>query len=146
VVFIPELNEKLIVVTDLHGDLISLNNILKETDFEKNMESANPNLRLVFLGDYINSGVNSIGVLERLMELKIKYPKYVTLLRGNNEVPGDKFGKDKDYYKWEKIRLSPDKQQEMIKTMGQVKRHSYFVFELMAKYGNTDSEDIYENF
>jgi diadenosine tetraphosphatase ApaH/serine/threonine PP2A family protein phosphatase len=77
--------EELVLVGDIHGDLQSLLWILKDIDFEKSL--TNPANKLIFLGDYIDRGTNSIGVLYVVCYLKQKFPNSVVLMRGNHEAP-----------------------------------------------------------
>jgi hypothetical protein len=77
--------KELVLVGDIHGDLQSLLWILKEIDFEKSL--TNPANKLIFLGDYIDRGTNSIGVLYVVCYLKQKFPSSVVLMRGNHEAP-----------------------------------------------------------
>ncbi|GMB10655.1 MAG: Ser/Thr protein phosphatase [Candidatus Improbicoccus devescovinae] len=72
---------KVAVFGDLHGDLISTRGIVKEA-----VKIIIDGGQVVFCGDYIDRGPNNLDVLELVFGLKTKYPKYVTLLRGNHEV------------------------------------------------------------
>ncbi|MDV0447500.1 hypothetical protein MsAg5_14000 [Methanosarcinaceae archaeon Ag5] len=69
--------KKTLIVTDIHGNADILDFILKFGK-EKGVDS------YVFLGDYIDKGPDSVGVLNRLFELKLSNPN-VALLRGNHE-------------------------------------------------------------
>jgi|SRR5579864_2001219 len=75
--------ENLVIVGDLHGDLQSLQQILKEIDYENFL--SNRNNKLIFLGDYVDRGSHSIGVLYTVCYLKQKYQDSVILMRGNHE-------------------------------------------------------------
>jgi len=81
-VFLPA-NGECLFIGDLHGDVDSLNAILKETNFEEKLRKNRG--YLVFLGDYLDRGDQELEVLERLVQLKEKYGERVILLRGNHE-------------------------------------------------------------
>jgi hypothetical protein len=79
------LPKKLVIVGDLHGDLASLMNILAGIKFETFL--GDPDNKLVFLGDYVDRGANSVGVIFIVARLKMMYPNSVILIRGNHEAP-----------------------------------------------------------
>jgi len=69
------------VIGDLHGDIKSFRAILyKITDRLESGES------IVFLGDYVDRGPESLKVLLSILELKTMFRDQVFLLRGNHEV------------------------------------------------------------
>ncbi|HEB88200.1 MAG TPA: serine/threonine protein phosphatase [Deltaproteobacteria bacterium] len=61
---------------DIHGDLEKLDELLESLPLEKDD-------RLVFLGDYIDRGPDSVGVIDRLIELGSEYE--CVFLLGNHE-------------------------------------------------------------
>ncbi len=65
---------------DIHGQYQDLIRFLEMTDVP-------PKSKLLFLGDYVDRGKNSIEVLALLFSLKMKYPNNVFLIRGNHECP-----------------------------------------------------------
>jgi serine/threonine protein phosphatase 1 len=71
------------VVADIHGraDLLDQLHELMNADFER---SGAPDVHVIYLGDYIDRGPDSSGVLERLATRHAAFVK-VTLLRGNHE-------------------------------------------------------------
>jgi hypothetical protein len=77
--------ENLVVIGDLHGDLHSLKQILKDIDFENFL--SNSNNKMIFLGDYVDRGSGSIEVLQYICYLKHRYFDSVILMRGNHEAP-----------------------------------------------------------
>ncbi len=81
-VYLPE-DKAIIVIGDLHGDLHTLEWILK-TGFPQEQDTM-----LVFLGDYVDRGSHSPEVLYTVCKLKILHPDRVVLLRGNHEGPPD---------------------------------------------------------
>jgi protein phosphatase len=76
------------IVGDLHGDLESLTQILKSSDFLDKVQRRKQSL-LVFLGDYGDRGVYSPEVYYIVLKLKETFPENVVLMRGNHEGPDD---------------------------------------------------------
>ncbi len=68
-----------LVIGDVHGKLALLNRLIEETQYEAGKD------RLVFLGDLIDRGEDSRGVVARALELKNQSPELVTVIRGNHE-------------------------------------------------------------
>ncbi|HET7336339.1 MAG TPA: metallophosphoesterase family protein [Candidatus Nitrosotalea sp.] len=75
--------ENLVIVGDIHGDLESLYKILDEINFKTFL--ANKNNKIIFLGDYIDRGSNSVAVLYTICMLKQTFQDSVILMRGNHE-------------------------------------------------------------
>ena len=67
---------RLLAIGDIHGCLTALDALLASLDL-------GPQDRLVFLGDYVDRGPNTRGVIERLLELE-KQKRHI-FLRGNHE-------------------------------------------------------------
>lgn len=80
------------VFSDVHGCLNEMNELLKHWDRK--------NEKLVFLGDMVDRGYNSYGVIKKLMDLKAKHDDQVIILRGNH---------DDEFLKW--LLSSPLEQQ-----------------------------------
>jgi serine/threonine protein phosphatase 1 len=69
------------VIGDIHGCLAPLKRMLEhlEPDLHKD--------RLVFMGDYIDRGPDSRGVVDYILQLQARYPAgNVVCLRGNHEI------------------------------------------------------------
>lgn len=77
------------IFSDVHGCLDEMNELLKRWDRK--------NEQLIFLGDMVDRGYNSLGVIKKLMELKNIYGNQVIILRGNH---------DDEFVKW--LNLSPE--------------------------------------
>jgi protein phosphatase len=77
-----------LIIGDLHGDIESCFNILKQSGFLKKMSKRRDAL-LIFLGDYGDRGEYSKEVYYIVLKLKILFPKQVILMRGNHEGPED---------------------------------------------------------
>ncbi|WP_094228823.1 metallophosphoesterase [Methanolobus psychrotolerans] len=66
------------IVGDIHGNLRALEFILQ---MRRKLECND----IVFLGDYVDRGKNSVAVLSQLLELKLRETQNIILLRGNHE-------------------------------------------------------------
>lgn len=73
------------VVGDLHGSLDCLNAVIKLVGLDRSGENAKDGQVVIFDGDYVDRGENSLEVLCTLMLLKLSRPDRVHLLRGNHE-------------------------------------------------------------
>jgi len=76
------------VIGDVHGDLESLTQILKTSEFIQRAERGEQ-LLLIFLGDYGDRGTYSPEVYYIVLKLKENFPENVILMRGNHEGPDD---------------------------------------------------------
>jgi predicted phosphodiesterase len=79
--------ENLAIISDLHGDSKSLFRILCEINY-KQFLSKDLN-KLIFLGDYIDRGRDSLSIVYSICYLKSIYPDSVILMRGNHEAPAE---------------------------------------------------------
>jgi hypothetical protein len=89
---VPDRRYELTVLGDLHGCYSCLKGALLQADFFAKVEAfrkhpeLHPEPRLVLLGDYIDRGMFSYnGVLRTLLELYLRVPEHVYMLRGNHE-------------------------------------------------------------
>jgi serine/threonine protein phosphatase 1 len=84
---------------DIHGCLTQLKELISLCEADANDQSA----RFVFLGDYIDRGPDSFGVVEYLIELQEHMPDHVICLMGNHE---DMLLAAADHSDWEDRWLS----------------------------------------
>lgn len=68
-------------VGDIHGRLTKLRNLLNLCEEDANGRP----MKFIFLGDYIDRGPGSKGVIEQLMALQQAQPEHVICLMGNHE-------------------------------------------------------------
>jgi len=73
----PSNQRRLLTFGDIHGCLAELNRLLEITD-------PNDRDQLVFLGDYIDRGPDSAGVIKRLLRIQDQHP-HTVFLCGNHE-------------------------------------------------------------
>ena len=79
-------NEPIMIIGDIHGYLQALNSIIKERN---EIECKN----IIFLGDYVDRGIQGTEVLLRLFQLKIEHLGHIFLLRGKPRLsPGIRIG------------------------------------------------------
>lgn len=70
--------EGLAVIGDLHGDFHNFMKVIENTGW--------PNQHtLLFLGDYVDRGPETVELVLFILLLKIRYPQRVFMLRGNHE-------------------------------------------------------------
>jgi serine/threonine protein phosphatase 1 len=74
---LPAGNGRLLAIGDIHGCLDQLRELLARV-------VPTPHDQLVFLGDYVDRGPDSAGVVEVLLTLRDQLPRTV-FLRGNHE-------------------------------------------------------------
>jgi serine/threonine protein phosphatase 1 len=86
----PNENARLYVIGDIHGRLDLLDRLIVEIDHDAKKHGAN--CLTVTLGDYIDRGPNSRGVLDRL--LSNPFPGDYVALKGNHEALLEAFLED----------------------------------------------------
>ena len=102
---IPRLGE-LLVIGDLHGDRLALEKLLKKENARKKLGDGS--LCIVFLGDYVDRGPDSMGTLYMVCELLRQYPDQVFPLRGNHEGPPNVPAMPSTFYDYIKTRYPDD--------------------------------------
>ena len=80
---------RILAIGDVHGCLTALATLLEFVDLQ-------PADTLIFLGDYVDRGPDSRGVLERLIELSAR-PNTI-FLRGNHDLWMEKAREDRNWF------------------------------------------------
>ena len=82
-----------LAIGDIHGYLSSLEHLINSLNVQ-------PDDRVIFLGDYVDRGPASAGVLDFLLQFKMQYPNTICL-RGNHEIlMADAFMGMNEYKMW----------------------------------------------
>lgn len=68
-----------IVIGDVHGKLTLLNQLIERTRYKAGED------RLIFIGDLVDRGEDSRGVVARVVELQREAPQTVIVIKGNHE-------------------------------------------------------------
>ena len=68
-----------LVIGDVHGKLSLLNRLIEETGYRAGED------HLIFIGDLVDRGEDSRGVVERAIELHGQAPDLVKVIKGNHE-------------------------------------------------------------
>lgn len=76
-----QLKEPIVIVGDIHGQFYDLIHMFEKVIDKRGIMTTN----MLFLGDYVDRGDYSLEVVLYLYALKLRYPKNITLLRGNHE-------------------------------------------------------------
>jgi protein phosphatase len=81
------MHKRAVFVGDIHGELDTLNELLRLTNFMNEDITSDARGYMVFLGDFVDRGSNSVETLAKLLDTKIRFRENVVLLRGNHELP-----------------------------------------------------------
>jgi hypothetical protein len=71
-------------IGDIHSDVTSLRAILNSCNFFNTMTKSK-NIRLIFLGDYVDRGKSHLETIELVLLLKYLFPNSCYLLKGNHD-------------------------------------------------------------
>lgn len=133
IVFLPN-SGTLYVIGDTHGDAESVNRIISRIDLNKKV-------CVVFLGDYVNNGLNSIDSLIKVLKLKKCYPDKVVLLSGNHEFRETYYTVLKEFFvtHWNNFIKNPTDKVPP-------NHYGHIRLELITNFGFDEGEKIYDSF
>ena len=86
---IEEISNPVTICGDIHGQFYDLLELFR-------LGGKLPHTNYIFLGNYINKGYYSIETLSLLLCLKLRYPKRIYLIRGNQET--EEYSRIYDFY------------------------------------------------
>ena len=76
---ILDISPPITLIGDIHGQFQDLMEIFYQQGYPKD------GISFIFIGDYVDRGLNSVEVFLTLLILKIQYPNQIFLTRGNHE-------------------------------------------------------------
>ncbi|RKY43746.1 MAG: hypothetical protein DRP81_06495, partial [Candidatus Omnitrophota bacterium] len=128
----------LYVIGDTHGDSESTDWIIDR--IRKDLEEKRA--FVVFLGDYVNNGLNSVENLIKVLQLKEKFPERVVLLSGNHEFRETWWTVLNEYFNthWKNATKYP------FKNKSPPNHYSHIRLELAERFGIEKGEELYELF
>lgn len=72
------------LIGDVHSDAIIVQKILENTRFFERVVCAE-NIKLIFIGDYVDRGKSHFRLLQHVLSLKYLFPKNIFLQKGNHD-------------------------------------------------------------
>ncbi|XP_044537645.1 serine/threonine-protein phosphatase 2A catalytic subunit alpha isoform-like [Gracilinanus agilis] len=75
---VKEVSSPVTVCGDVHGQFHDVLEIFR-------IGGKLPDKKYLFMGDYVDRGFSSVETITFLLSLKVQYPEFITLLRGNHE-------------------------------------------------------------
>ncbi|MBU3142811.1 metallophosphoesterase family protein [Clostridium sp. CF012] len=115
-------------IGDIHSDVTSLRAILNSCNFFNTMTKSK-NIRLIFLGDYVDRGKSHLETIELVLLLKYLFPNNCYLLKGNHD----------GGYIDNKVVLCVKKQE----SVGETGYFLYYVFNLAKHNPSFSIETVY---
>lgn len=133
ILFLPKFGT-LYVIGDTHGDAESVKRIIKRLDFSKK-------IYVVFLGDFVNNGLNGIDNLITVLKLEEQFPKNVVLLSGNHEFRETYYTVLNEFFitHWDNFMKNPTDKVPP-------NHYGHIRLELVTRFGFKQGEYIYDLF
>jgi hypothetical protein len=127
----------LYIVGDTHGDAKTVKGLVGF--FERALKKRD-DVYVVFLGDYVNNGLNSVDTLVSLLTLKSEFSENVVLLGGNHEFRETYFTAMREYFEihWKNAASHPSKSPPS--------HYDHVRLELVKKFGVERGEAVYALF
>jgi len=133
----------LYIVGDTHGDAFSASRICDvwTREWSEDEDSA-----IVFLGDYVNNGLNSIGLLVQLLDLWDQHQGRVIILSGNHEFRESYYTAFKEMFEvhWDQWA---DHSKWLRPTYKEPPKHyGHIALELVEQFGYSQGGKLYDLF